>query len=233
MWYKINLMIDPDRAIVEKLRKLLESDRFSSHNRLPPERSLAAELGVSRGVLRKALATLEKEGRIWRHVGQGTFKGPRLEADPRGVSVLTSVTNPTEIMEARLVLEPKLAALAALRATLSELSQMEEYGERSKRAANAPDFEHWDELLHLNIARATDNSLLLSLFMVLHDVRQGDVWGSLKEASLTKERRSVYYQQHLDLIRALKQRDAARAERVMREHLETIKRHLLAGPLNP
>ena len=213
--------------IIRKLKNLLESERFAGQKRLPPERALSNEMGVSRAVLRRALSTLEREGRIWRHVGQGTFIGSAPDVIPEDVSQVFAVTNPTEIMEARLILEPKLAAIAAVRVTMSEMSELALYLENSRKAAQTADFEKWDELLHQTIAKATDNSLLISLFMVIHKVRQSDIWGSLKEASLTSERRNIYNRQHHELVKALKERDAEKAERIMREHLEAIKSHLL------
>jgi len=56
---------------------LLISGRYPAQSRLPPERELAVLLGVSRSGLREGLEILEAEGRIWRHVGKGTFVGPR------------------------------------------------------------------------------------------------------------------------------------------------------------
>jgi len=220
-------MNETDRNILESLRHVLDSDRFSSQSRLPPERELAVELGISRFALRKALAILEEEGRIWRHVGRGTFVGLRPEPSEEEMPSVISATNPTEIMEARLILEPNLAALAALRATMSEFSKMELFLDRSKEAINTADFQHWDGLLHQTIAKATDNSLLISIFMVIHNVRASNIWGRLKEASDTVERREIYYCQHHDLVEALKDRDPVRAERIMREHLETLREHLL------
>jgi DNA-binding FadR family transcriptional regulator len=170
---------------------------------------------------------LEKEGRIWRHVGRGTFTGPRPEPDQEELSTVTSVTNPTEIMEARLVLEPKLAAIAALRVTMSELNQMEVFLERSIGALETAEFEYWDGLIHQAIAKATNNSLLISIFSLIHNVRHSEVWGRLKEASLTNDRRKIYSRQHTDIVKALKDRDAIKAENLMKEHLEIIKDHLL------
>lgn len=212
------------------LRNLLAEDRFPPRSRLPAERILAKDLGVSRAALRKALAALEVEGRIWRHVGRGTFVGPRPEPRQEGLSSLTALTNPGEIMEARLLLEPRLAGLAAVRATMTELSEMEMVVDRSREAIDTEAFEHWDELLHQAVARATDNSLLVSIFMVIHNVRQCDIWGNLKKASLSKERREIYFEQHHQLVKALGERDALKAERRMREHLETVKQHLLEIP---
>jgi len=218
--------IDP----LKKLRDLVESDKFASHKRLPPERKLAGELGVSRAALRRALSILEGEGKIWRHVGRGTFIGSPAEASPEDLSRVSAATNPAEIMEARMILEPKLASLAALRATKNELAQMELYLKKSKEAIDTASFEKLDELLHWSIAQATDNSLLTSLFQVIQKIRQSHIWGSLKEASLTSARRKIYFQQHCDLVEALKDRNAARVEGLMREHLETVRKHLMDLP---
>ena len=220
-------MSSHELGIVAKLREFLESNRFPPQSRIPPERVLVDKLGVSRTSLRKGLSALEEEGRIWRHVGRGTFVGPRPEPDEKGLTTVKAVTNPTEIMEARLALEPKLAGIAALRSTMDELSQMENYLERSKEAVDTRAFEHWDGLLHETIAKATDNSLLISLFMVIHNIRESDIWGGLKEASLTTERKKLYWRQHKDLVKTLKDRDAVQAERIMRNHLETVSKHLL------
>lgn len=216
-----------DPHTLKKLRDLLDSRRFAVQKRLPPERTLAAELGVSRAVLRKALAVLEGEGKIWRHVGKGTFIGSPATVGPQDVSKVSATTNPAEIMEARLILEPKLASLAALRATNNDLAEMEGSLKRSKEAVDTASFERWDERLHWHIAKASDNSLLISLFMVIQKMRQSNIWGNLKELSATNARRRTYFQQHCDLIKALKERNGARAERLMREHLETVQKHIL------
>jgi DNA-binding FadR family transcriptional regulator len=218
------------RHALENLRELLEDDRFSTGGRLPPERTLAGKLGISRSALRKALDALEEEGKIWRHVGRGTFVGTKPQSGQEELSSVSSVTNPGEIMEARLVLEPKLASMAAVRATMSELAHLETIEIRSREAVNTAAFEHWDGLLHQNIAKATDNSLLISLFMVIHKVRQSDIWGSLKKATLNNVHRKIYLEQHQKLVKALKDRNASMAEKLMREHLETVRQHLLEAP---
>jgi len=223
-------MKNGEQEVLQKLRDLLASDRFAEGKRLPPERTLAGELGVPRSALRKALAILEGEEKIWRHVGRGTFIGPLPDAGPEDLSRVSAGTNPAEIMEARLILEPKLASLAALRATKNDLAEMELHLRKSKEAGDTVAFEKWDELLHAGIAKASDNSLLISLFSVIQKMRQSDIWGRLKVASVTNERRKTYWTQHRGIVAALKDRHAGMAERLMREHLEEVRRHLIADP---
>ena len=68
---------DPDTGALKALREFLVDQELSLNGKLPPERQLCAEFGVTRGRLRKAMAVLEAEGQVWRHVGRGTFFGPR------------------------------------------------------------------------------------------------------------------------------------------------------------
>jgi DNA-binding FadR family transcriptional regulator len=220
-------MKDREQEAIQKLRGLLTGNRFAGQNRLPPERTLSAKLGISRAALRKALAVWEREGKIWRHVGQGTFLGARPESATEDVSRVSAVTNPAEIMEARLILEPKLAALCALRATENDLAEMKVCLTRSQKAAETAGFEKWDEQLHWRVAKSADNSLLVSLFAVIQKMRRSNIWGDLKEASLTNARRRIYSRQHQGIFESLKNRNAVQAERLMREHLETVRNHLL------
>ena len=75
-----------------QLRAMLAQQEFLPGSRLPAERSLCKTLGVSRSALRKALATLEAEGQIWRHIGQGTFVGSRAAADSAEIGLIAGKT---------------------------------------------------------------------------------------------------------------------------------------------
>lgn len=100
--------------------------------RLPPERALAVE----HGAVRRALEALEAEGLIWRQQGKGTYIGARPAESTHFVSSLLDRTNPVEVFEARLHLEPTLAGLAAIRGTQQDVRF--ERRSASARAAAGP-----------------------------------------------------------------------------------------------
>jgi len=184
---------------------------------------MAAEFGVSRSSLRKALAVLEAEGRIWRHVGRGTFAGARPSLDAPGLARLTNRTHPEEVMEVRLLLEPRIAALAARRATPVDIDALVHCVGKARSARAVSAFELWDGAFHRAIALAAHNALLLGLFDAVNAVRQEEIWGRLKEASLTPARQRLYNEQHAACLAAICDRNAARADRCMVEHLESVR----------
>jgi DNA-binding FadR family transcriptional regulator len=97
----------------------LTQQPYGPQDRLEPERVLAPWIGCSRETLRPALDVLEKEGVVWRHVGQGTFVGPRPAYEPIRPSVLAEMASPAEVLDARLLIEPPISVAAALHAAPS------------------------------------------------------------------------------------------------------------------
>lgn len=218
--------IDP----VQQLETMLESGQYPLQSRLPPERVLSAELGITRTALRKALYLLESENKIWRHVGKGTFVGAKPSPEEQtDFGTVTNATNPTEIMEARLVIEPKLAAISAIRATKNDLENIQHCLRRATSAGDFSTFEHCDSILHSAIAKASHNHLLVSLFNTVNSLRQDRIWGRLKEAAMNSKRQKEYNKQHQAVARAIKNRDASAAEKIMREHLEVIQKNLIGS----
>lgn len=214
----------------QRLRELLQSGRYSPGSRLPPERELSVELGISRAALRKALSILEAERLIWRHVGRGTFAGPRPSEKHEARFTVAEITNPAEIMEVRMIFEPKIAAIAALRATPGDIRQMTHALVKSEEATQAQAFEMWDSALHGAIASSTGNSLLISLFESINRLREDNLWGRLKEASFSRSRHQFYCRQHRKLVDVIADRDAVAAERMMHTHLEAVQKNLLKNP---
>lgn len=226
-------MSKADEALV-KVRKLLASDRFPINSRLPPERDLARELSVSRSALRGGLARLEAEGRVWRHVGKGTFVGSRPTAKAHELALVTQLTSPVEVLEVRLLIEPRIAGLAALRATPADISHMERCLDKLEQTvrrsgANSDNriYDEWDGTLHRAIAEATHSPLLLALFDSINAYRTFTTWGRMQSAALTKERWELYCRQHRSFVEAIENRDPGRAEARMLEHLETVQKNIL------
>jgi DNA-binding FadR family transcriptional regulator len=214
-------------STLSELRSLIRTSQFPPQSKLPSERKLATQLQVSRSTLRSALGTLEANGEVWRHVGKGTFVGKR---PPEGREIFplpADLTNPTEVMEVRLILEPQIADMAARRASISDISFMKQCLEKGEAAKDTTTYEMWDGALHRAIAEAAQNTLLLALFNAVNAIREHAVWGQLKEATLNDQRRRRYTIQHKNLVRAIERRDAVDCQRLMREHLTAVRDDML------
>jgi DNA-binding FadR family transcriptional regulator len=132
-------------SALERLRTWLARAHLVD-GRVPPERELAAELGLARSALRQALAALEAEGKLDRHVGRGTF----LVGSPRA----SGTTSPGETMQVRAMLEPSIIPLVIEAATRRDFERLEECLREGEAAPTFETFERWDGALHRRIVAA-------------------------------------------------------------------------------
>jgi DNA-binding FadR family transcriptional regulator len=217
-----------DASALVQLRAFLAREELPADHRLPPERQLCEKLGVSRSELRKALAVLETEGQIWRHVGKGTFLGGPPASEIANLAGITAATSPREVIRARTLIEPELAREAALNAASADVLRMRECLAQSRVAETWRQYENWDNQLHRAVAEATGNQALLCLFDTLNAIRRAVVWGRLRPAAARPPASHHSFAEHEAIVRAIEERDRDAAARSMRLHLQSVGRHLLA-----
>jgi DNA-binding FadR family transcriptional regulator len=211
-----------DMPLPERLRRFINDGSFEHNSRLPPERDLCGMLGVTRGELRKALAELENDGLIWRHVGRGTFIGSRPVLNLDDVVYLEKLARPIKVIEARMAIEPELARLSAIHGAKADFDEIRACGRRCQEARDWRTYEAWDNNFHLAIAKATHNKVLIHLFETLNVVRRSIVWGQLR-ASTLPPRSHPSFVEHDAIIEAILSRDASGAAARMREHLGSVR----------
>jgi GntR family uxuAB operon transcriptional repressor len=214
---------------------LAESQRDGG-SRLPTERQLASDLGVSRSAIRHAMALLQAEGHVSREVGRGTFlrdaaqaaAAEAVPAEPSGPEVPGADDYaPADVMTVRRLFEPTAMSLVVAWATARDFDEMDRCLQGGERAADHDEFEVWDAALHRSIIAATRSPLLIQLYAEIERARHGRVWGDLKRRSATAARRDEYRQDHQEIVSALRLRDADGATAAMRTHLARVARHLL------
>jgi DNA-binding FadR family transcriptional regulator len=211
---------------------LAESQRagLGPGSRLPTERRLALDLGVTRSSVRHALALLEAQGRISREVGRGTFlrEPASSEEAPSGPPAAGGDFAPADVMMVRRLLEPPAMPLVVAWATAADLDEMDRCLAGGDHAASYEEFESWDLALHRSIMAATHSPLLGTLYSAIEAARHGHIWGDLKRRSASAERRREYQADHHEIVAALKERDSALAVSAMRAHLARVSDHLNA-----
>ena len=219
--------VDHGRGALTQLRAYLAQRDLSADAKLPPERELVEILGVSRGQLRKALAVLEREGELWRHVGKGTFVGERPVEEISSLAAMASRTNPAEVMRTRLLFEPMIAREAALNATAEDIAALRKCLCGTREARTWRFYESWDNRLHRTVAHATRNGFLLSMFDTLNTVRRAVSWGRLRPNDRRPAADHHSFAEHDRIVDAIEERDLRTAECAMRTHLVNVARGLL------
>ena len=204
------------------LEQLLEGGELLANGRLPPERDLCAQFGVSRNTLRTALDLLEAQGKIWRRVGSGTYAGNAPPMDLPGLVAISETTSPIELMELRLILEPAITRLAALRATPAEIDYLQHCAKKTYSASDSESYELWDAALHNAVAAATHNSLLILTVKSINQLRQMTLWGHLHDRIVADGAQRYWSSQHKAFVDAIAERDGERAERLARKHVEDV-----------
>lgn len=224
----------PSPAYAEELAELI-LERCAAGagpgSKLPTERRLADDMGVTRTMVRNALALLEAEGRISREVGRGTFlrgAGPRRGAPrPDQDGARSDEVGPADVMAARRLIEPQVLPLVVALATTRDLDEMRRCLSGGARAQSYDEFEVWDFALHHAIVVASRNPLLVAMYEEVERARKGQLWGSLKRRNDSRERRLAYHADHEQLVEALSARELERAVEVMDAHLARVEANLL------
>jgi DNA-binding FadR family transcriptional regulator len=197
-----------------------------SGERLPPERVLADELHVGRRSLRRALSVLEEEGQISRQQGRGTFVNAGGGLPTLRIDRILEHTNPLEVMEVRLSVEPVMARLTALRASRCDIDRLSRLAEDTATAREPAEYEAADAAFHRRIAEASRNALFLSLYDTLSASRNDAAWRRLGENAHCYKRQAVYAKFHREIAKAIAGRDGATAERLMYDHLSDVQQHI-------
>lgn len=210
----------PRERDLTKLRHYVDQVRRKGERRLPSEARLVEELDISRARLRGLLKILEKEALIWRHVGKGTFIGERSLTSE--LTSMPEILNPPEAFEARLVVEPQIAALAARRATPGQIDEMQHCLEQMHELDDFDQWAVWDERLHRLIAKAAGNKLLLAVYDTVRESAPSGMHKIINRvfSSDTRDESNI---EHQRFIEAIANRDPANAESLMKAHLQAVK----------
>src|SRR4051812_34535248 len=213
----------PDQ-IAARLIALITERQLKPGDRLPPERELAATMGVSRSSLREALRALAMLGVAEMRQGDGTYLTalePEQLMRPVGLVLALSDAGLAELFEARKLVEPGLAALAADRIDDRAAAELTRCAQASADALEDADAFMFNDIeLHGLIARAADNAILSRL---LDSIASMGIASRRRTGRLAAVReRSA--QDHVEIAAAIAAHAAEEASEAMLRHLENVER---------
>ena len=216
-----------DRLYQDLARNLiaeLAAGRYPVGSRLPAERELATQYGVSRPTVREAIIAMEVQGLVEVRIGSGAhvLRLPGSEhISGFGVSAF-------ELTEARLLFEGEAAALAATQISATELDEITALIQDIARENQDPKgTEEADRAFHLAIARATRNAAVTETVERLWHLRTNSPESALLHAKARTANVKPVVAEHSAILEALRERDPAAARAAMRAHLSAVLESLL------
>ncbi|MGH2409347.1 MAG: FadR/GntR family transcriptional regulator, partial [Chloroflexota bacterium] len=210
------------KQIVIQLQQDILSGRLAPGHRLPAERDLATQYGVSRASVREALSALESRGFIQSRQGGGTIVRPMAGGalgDPLGSLLSSSGSAIRDPLEVRYIFEPHTTYLAAERATEAEIEAMSELlrTQETAIAAGSASLDQ-DTAFHFAIARASHNNLIVTIVGHINEaLRETREWSLRAKGGAANSLRH-----HHRILAAIATHDAAAAQAAMAEHLKDV-----------
>ncbi|MER8390386.1 FadR family transcriptional regulator [Mesorhizobium sp. M0045] len=205
------------RQVADQLRQLIDAGEFSIGDRLPTERDLADQLGISRPTVREALIALEVEGRIRIRVGSGIY----VTDPPNAAASEPEVEEgPFELLRAREFVEGAIAAEAALHVRSADIERLDDVLRRMEAMRHPNKMTiALDREFHTAVAGILENAVLVRFIGELFDQRMNPYFERLSIYFETSDSWQVAAREHRAVRDAIAARDPERAKAAMQQHL--------------
>ncbi|MER8423171.1 FadR/GntR family transcriptional regulator [Mesorhizobium sp. M1403] len=205
------------RQVADQLRQLIDAGEFSVGDRLPTERDLADQLGISRPTVREALIALEVEGRIRIRVGSGIYV-----TDPPSTAASEPEIEegPFELLRAREFVEGAIAAEAALHVRPADIERLDDVLRRMEAMRHPNKMTiTLDREFHTAVAGILENAVLVRFIGELFDQRMNPYFERLSIYFETNDSWQIAAKEHRAVHDAIAARDPERAKAAMQQHL--------------
>jgi len=217
------------RQIADQLNQLIASGEYRPGDRLPAERALAQQLKVSRPSVREALIALEVEGIVEIRGGAGVFVVDRTSSQSVETEQI-AIPGPFEVLAARDLLEPEIAALAAKSANADQIKAIAAaLGEMACCSATDPTRIEYDRLFHFNLAEACGNSALALMVQTLWGPRTDPLYIKLEDHFHTEAIWQNTIIEHREILEAVRMHDPKAAREAMRRHIRRAEKRFASN----
>ncbi len=200
-------------SVASKITKMIDDGVFPTGTRLPGERELAEQFGVSRVTIREAEIALQALGRLKIKTGSGVYVLDSSVAKNGGIPAVSAF----ELTQARMLFESEAAALAAPTIRDETLAHLQHLIEKMS-SADGDEAEAADREFHLTIATASDNAVVRHVIEMLWKIR--NEFDSVKEVyeSVCARDADQKSDEHMEILNAMRARDSQGARKAMRKH---------------
>ncbi len=213
------------KMIIEGIKK----QKLQVGEKLPPERIVAEEMGLSRNTIREAIATLQILGIIETRHSQGNFVSNTV--DDNNYEMLLSLIfkndeSPFALIDARIAFEPGAALICSRVCNDKDIQSLDSNIERIRYALKSGDIKNYrneDLIFHLSIAQITRNTLIINTISSLLTAMKSPLWQAMKDAIIDDQLLENRIKEHEAIFQAIKMHDELAITHSVRTHLENSK----------
>jgi GntR family transcriptional repressor for pyruvate dehydrogenase complex len=216
--------------VADQLTDLILKKRLQPGEKLPPERQLAGQFGVSRNAVREAMKALEQKGLVELRQGAGTFVlclTPETVSESLSLYFKTNVTRYLHLMDLREILDVEIASRLAKTIEPKDLEKLQQDIEKLQQLIDSPrEYAEQDVAFHMDFYRAAKNEVLLMIMDPIMELLVETMAASFEmpgsaESSLRR---------HEKLVECLAAGDAEQARKVTIELIKSGKKRLTREP---
>ncbi len=215
--------------IMNQIKENIRSGELQLGDRLPSERAMAEQLGVSRATVREAIRSMELMGLVICVQGEGNFIPESLEnslIEPLSLMFMLNRSHANEISELRRALEIEAVRLAAEKISVGEVKRLEESLDVMENSDIKRKRVEADHAFHDQIAKASGNMLIINLLNSLSQIIEEQMAGVRANLILDDDNLHAINRQHRLIFNALEQRDMDEAIVAMTNHMDYVNRRL-------
>lgn len=212
--------------IYSQILSEIQSGSFKIGDKLPAERELCEQFGVSRAPIRQALSALELNGIIYSRQGEGVYvKNTQVTPDRSQSAIFFNSISPEDIVEVRMNIEPLIVKFAAQRATNEDIEELRRTIEEMEKETQAGIYvPETDEKLHYGIAKASHNDLFINMMAAINNaMKQQEMWKFIRDRTVTRpDYRDVNFKEHQLIIKAIEEHNEKEAVEIMTNHMQNL-----------
>lgn len=212
------------QKIAKDIKEKISSGVYNIGDKLPAERVLCEQLGLSRTVVREAMIMLEVEGYVEVRKGSGIHVVSN-KSTLQNHLMMVNDAGPFELLQARQLIESNIAEFAATQVTKNDIKELYIIQEKALQEDRFRDSK-WDKAFHIQIARATQNASLAIIVENMWQMREQSIsWKKLHDHI---DERSIesWCADHDAILQALVRKNPTEAKLAMWQHLENTKQML-------
>ncbi len=215
--------------IIEQIKENIKNNKLKKGDRLPPERLMAEQMGISRLTVREALSYLLAIGLIENKAGNGNYIKSDLSSmlyEPMSMYILLEDIDFQEVLSLRKTLQTQCIAICTDNITVDNLNELETICDKMKICENYDKLIELDLAFHSYIVKGTNKKLVNIIYNSISELVMDYIshaWTIIYE---DKDKLKKTINLHVDIFNAIKNKDKLGAIDAMQKHFEFIEKYI-------